>query len=75
MGFVGRVRPWAEDGREVAAGGHGESVDEMARRPVILLLHKNAAVVGQCEGGYVGLFAQLTLIVSPNSTSRRMTSL
>jgi hypothetical protein len=70
--FVNGVRPEAEDGREVA-GGHAEGVDRAP--PVVLLLHKNAVVVGQHEGGDVGLFAQLTLIASPNSTSRRMTSL
>ena len=63
VGFVGRVHPGAEDGSEVAAGGHAESVDEIARRPVVLLLHKNAATVGQHEGGDVdrvsfGVFAR-----------------
>ena len=63
VGFVGRVRPGAEDGSEVAAGGHAESVDEIARRPVVLLLHKNAAAVSQYEGADVdhvslGVFAR-----------------
>jgi len=47
VGFVGRVRPGAKDGSEVAAGSHAESVDEVARCPLILMLHKDAAVVGQ----------------------------
>ena len=45
VGFVGRVSPGAEDGSEVAAGGHAESVDEIARRLVVLLLHENASAV------------------------------
>jgi hypothetical protein len=53
VGFVGGVRPGAEDGREVAAGSHAESVDEIVRSPVVLVLHKNAAAVGQYEGGDV----------------------
>jgi hypothetical protein len=60
VGFVGRVRPGSEDGRKVAAGGHAESVDEIARRPAILLLHVNATAVGQHEGSDVGLLAQPT---------------
>ena len=53
VSFVGRVRAGAKDGREVAAGGHTKSVDEIARPPGVLLLHKNAAAVGQHEGGDV----------------------
>jgi hypothetical protein len=49
VGFVGRVRP-AKDSSEVAAGGHAESLDKITRRPVVLLLHKNATAVGQHEG-------------------------
>jgi hypothetical protein len=45
-GFVSRVRPRAEDGSEVAASCHAESMDGVARRPVVRLLHKNAAAVG-----------------------------
>jgi hypothetical protein len=63
VGFVGRVRPGAEDGREVATGGHPKGVNEIARRSVVLLLHKNAAAVGQHEGCDVdcvsfGMFAR-----------------
>jgi hypothetical protein len=63
VGFVGRVSPGAEDGSEVAAGGHAESMDKIARHPVVLLLHKNATAVGQHEGGDVdgvslGVFAR-----------------
>jgi hypothetical protein len=42
VGFVSGVGPGAEDGGEVTAGGHAESVDEIARPPLVLLLHKNA---------------------------------
>jgi hypothetical protein len=58
VGFVDRVRLGAKDGSEVAAGGHAESVDEIARRLVVLLLHENASAVGQRKGGDVGLLAQ-----------------
>jgi hypothetical protein len=63
VGFVGRVRPGAKDGSEVAAGSHAESVDEVARCPLILLLHKDAAVVGQKKAANVdrlslGVFAR-----------------
>ena len=34
------VRSEAEDGREVAAGGHAESMDEIARRPLVLCFTK-----------------------------------
>jgi hypothetical protein len=58
VGFVDQVRLGAKDGSEVAAGGHAESVDEIARRLVVLLLHENASAVGQRKGGDVGLLAQ-----------------
>jgi hypothetical protein len=62
VGFMSRVRLRAEDGSKVAAG-HAKGVDEIAGRPVVLLLDKNAAAVGQREGGDVdrvslGVFAR-----------------
>lgn len=50
VGFVGWVRTGAEDGREVAAGGHAESVGEIARRPVVPSLR----IVGRLSRG-IGL--------------------
>ena len=49
VGLMSRVRPRAEDGSKVAAGSHAKSMDKIVRRPVVLLLHKNAAAVGQHE--------------------------
>jgi hypothetical protein len=58
VGFVDQVRLGAKDGSEVGAGNSCEERGRDTRRAIVLLLHRNAAAVGQRKGGDVGLLAQ-----------------